>query len=338
MKTILVTGGLGYIASHTIVELNKENYEVVIIDNLSNSKLEVLGKLEKIIGIKPRCYIGDVRDEKLLNLIFTENKIDAVIHFAGLKAVGESCDKPIEYYDNNIASTISLLKSMKKNNIKNIIFSSSATVYGDPAEIPIKETTPTSTPTNPYGKTKLYIENILTDLYNSDNSYNITLLRYFNPVGAHESGLIGENPNGVPNNLVPYIAQTAAGIRPYVNVYGSNYDTPDGTGIRDYIHVVDLSIGHVKALDHMFNIFSGLNIYNLGTGNGYSVIDCIKSFSKAAGFDIPYEFKDRRKGDIGTCYCDPTKAYKELNFKATRSLDQMMIDQWKFQKNLIKKD
>ncbi|MBP5342500.1 UDP-glucose 4-epimerase GalE [bacterium] len=332
MGKILITGGLGYIGSHTIVELYNNKYEVVIIDNLYNSKEEVHKTLETIVNKKISFYKGDVRDKELLRKIFKENNISGVIHFAGLKAVGESCEIPLEYYNNNIYSTLVLLEAMKEYNVKRIVFSSSATVYGLCKEVPLKETAPLDA-TNPYGRTKLYIEGILKDLYASDNSWEIAILRYFNPVGAHKSGLIGERPNGIPNNLVPYIAEVAAGIRPYVRVFGNDYDTKDGTGVRDYIHVSDLAYGHVLAIDKLSKVH-GLLIYNLGTGNGYSVLDVIKAFEKASNLEIPYKICDRRPGDIAASYADPTKAYNELGFKAKYGIEEMMEDQWRFQEHI----
>ena len=335
MGKVLITGGLGYIGSHTVVELYNNGYEAVIIDNLYNSRMEVLDNLEKITNNKIDFYKGDVRDKDLLRKIFKEEDISGVIHFAGLKAVGESCEIPVEYYDNNIGSTIALIEVMKEFNVKRIVFSSSATVYGKCKVVPLVETSELDA-TNPYGRTKLFIEGILKDLYASDNSWEIAILRYFNPVGAHKSGLIGERPNGTPNNLVPYIAEVAAGIRPYVRVFGNDYDTKDGTGVRDYIHVVDLSYGHVLAIKKLDEVH-GLLIYNLGTGTGYSVLDVIKAFEKASGLTIPYKFQERRPGDVATSYADPSKAYKEIGFKAKYGIEEMMEDQWRFQKHLYMK-
>jgi len=332
---VLVTGGIGYIGSHTVVELDKAGYEVVIVDNLSNSREDVLDELKKITGKSYKFYKGDCRDTELMDKIFTENKIDSVIHFAGLKAVGESCSMPLEYYDNNIGSTLVLLETMRKHGCFNFVFSSSATVYGDPEKVPITEDQKLGA-TNPYGMTKLTIEYILKDLYNSDNKWNIAILRYFNPLGAHESGLIGERPNGIPNNLVPYVTQVAAGIRDHLRVWGNDYDTIDGTGVRDYIHVCDLALGHIKALKKL-ETNSGLVIYNLGTGNGYSVLQVVNAFIKATGMNVPYKIYDRRPGDIATCYCDPSKAYNEIGFKATRNIDDMLTSSWKFQKHLEEK-
>ena len=334
MKKILVTGGTGYIGSHTCVELIKQGYLPIIVDNLSNSKENVVDKIEKITGTRPIFYKVDILDEKGLTKVFEEHDIQAVIHFAGLKAVGESVKVPLKYYNNNITGTVNLLEIMKRFNVKNIIFSSSATVYGDPKEVPIKETAPTGGCTNPYGKTKYFIEEILKDLYVSDPTFNIALLRYFNPVGAHESGLIGENPNGIPNNLMPYITQVAIGIRPYLNVFGNDYDTPDGTGVRDYIHVVDLAVGHICALKKLESVTSGVHIYNLGTGIGYSVLDMVNAFSSVLGRPLPYKIVDRRAGDIAKCWADPTKAEEELGFKARFDLRKMCEDSWNFQQKL----
>lgn len=322
---ILVTGGTGYIGSHTCIELLKNGYEVVIIDNLINSKESVVGKIEKLSGKSVKFYKCDILDEEGMDRVFSEQKIDAVIHFAGLKAVGESVAKPITYYHNNITGTLLLCKVMRKHGCKNIVFSSSATVYGAPKSVPIKEDFPLST-TNPYGSTKLMIENILRDIYVSDNEWNITLLRYFNPIGAHESGLIGEEPNGIPNNLMPYIVKVAAGQLPYLNVFGNDYPTHDGTGVRDYIHVCDLAVGHIKALENL----GGVRVYNLGTGRGYSVLDIVKAFEKANGVKVPYIIKDRRPGDIAECYADPTKAKNELGWVAVHGIEDMCSSSWNF--------
>ncbi len=324
MKTILVTGGAGYIGSHTCVELLNADYDVVVVDNLSNSKMIAVERIEKIAGKKLKFYLGDIRDKDILRKIFTENEIDAVINFAGLKAVGESVRMPVEYYDCNIGGLISLVEVMREFNCKNLVFSSSATVYGNPHTVPIKEDFPLST-TNPYGSTKLFIEYILKDLYKSDNSWNIAILRYFNPIGAHPSGLIGEDPNGIPNNLCPYITKVAVGKLPYLNVFGGDYPTHDGTGVRDYIHVCDLAEGHVLALNKLFTN-SGLMIVNLGTGTGYSVLDMVKAFSKALGREIPYKIVDRRPGDIPTCYASPAYAKELIGFEAKRNLDDMCRD------------
>lgn len=325
---ILLTGSCGYIGSHTLVELLDRGYEVVGIDNFSNSKREVIDNIKKITGKDFVFYEGDVCDKTILEKIFNENKIDIVIHFAGYKAVGESTLKPLMYYRNNIDSTLSLLEVMDEYNCHNFIFSSSATVYGKPHTLPIKENFPLSA-TNPYGTTKLTIEYILKDLYKSNNDWNIVILRYFNPVGAHKSGLIGENPNGIPNNLMPYIVKVANKEYDHLNVFGNDYDTPDGTGVRDYIHVVDLAIGHIKAIDDILNN-CGLDIFNLGTGNGYSVLDIVNSFEKVNNVEVPYEIKPRRDGDIDACYADPTYAYEKLGFKASHSLDDMCKDSYNY--------
>lgn len=326
---ILVTGGSGYIGSHTVLELLEAGYETVVLDNLCNSSEEALKRVEKITGKKAAFYQADIRDQEAMNKIFAEEKPEAVIHFAGLKAVGESVQKPLMYYDNNIAGTVTLLNAMKEHGCKKIVFSSSATVYGKPASVPIREDFPLSV-TNPYGRTKLMIEEILGDVYTADNTWDIILLRYFNPIGAHESGLIGEDPEGIPNNLLPYVAKVAVGRLEKVNVFGNDYDTPDGTGVRDYIHVVDLARGHVKAIEKIVQN-PGLKIYNLGTGNGYSVLDIIHAFSKACGHDIPYVIGPRRAGDIDMCYADPQKAYEELNWKAEYDLNKMCEDTWRWQ-------
>ena len=328
---VLVTGGAGYIGSHTVIELLNEGYEVVVIDNLSNASREALKRVEKITGKKVAFYENDVRDRAALELIFTAHDIDWVIHFAGLKAVGESVRKPIEYYNNNLLSTLVLVETMQKFGVKNIVFSSSATVYGDPAELPLRETTPLNPTTNPYGTSKVMQEQMLKDLYIADNEWNVVLLRYFNPVGAHESGLIGEDPKGIPNNLMPYVAQVASGKLKEIGVFGNDYPTPDGTGVRDYIHVVDLAKGHVAALEGAKA--AGVHIYNLGTGNGYSVLDMIHAFEKACGKPLPYSIKPRRAGDIATCYASSEKAEKELGWKAQFDLERMCRDQWNWQKN-----
>ena len=305
---VLLPGGAGYIGSHTAVELLNSGKEIVIIDNFSNSKAEVLEKIKKITGKDFKFYEMDYRDKEKLEKVFTENDIEAVLNFAGYKAVGESVQKPIEYYDNNINGALALLEVMKKHNVKKFIFSSSATVYGDPEVIPITEECKTGGTTNPYGTTKLFIEQILKDTYASDNTWDICILRYFNPVGAHESGLIGEEPQGIPNNLMPYVVRVAAGILPQLSVFGNDYNTPDGTGVRDYIHVVDLAKGHVLALNKLEKENKGLFIYNLGTGTGYSVLDMVKAFEKATGKEVPYKIAPRRSGDIATCYANPKKA------------------------------
>ncbi|MCQ2387662.1 MAG: UDP-glucose 4-epimerase GalE [Clostridia bacterium] len=326
---VLVTGGAGYIGSHTMVELLNSNYEVVCIDNLSNSKYEAVKRVEKITGKSVKFYEGDIRDSEILDKIFAENKIDAVINFAGLKAVGESCAKPLEYYENNIEGLLILCFAMRKAGVKNLVFSSSATVYGKPKSVPIKEDFDLST-SNPYGSTKLFIEYMLKDLYKSDNSWNIAILRYFNPIGAHESGMIGEDPKGIPNNLCPYITQVIVGKREYLGVFGNDYDTHDGTGVRDYIHVVDLAKGHVLAVNKLLTD-SGLLIVNLGTGKGYSVLDMVSSFEKVIGRPIPYKIMPRRPGDIDECYADPSYAEKVLGFKATKTLDDMCKDAYNWQ-------
>ena len=327
---ILLPGGAGYIGSHTAVELLNAGKEIVIIDNFSNSKPEVLDKIKQITGKNFKFYEMDYSNKEELNKVFTENKIDAVLNFAGYKAVGESVKKPIEYYMNNISGALVLLDVMRAHNCKKFIFSSSATVYGDPATVPITEDFPTGGTTNPYGTTKLFIEQILKDIYNSDNSWDICILRYFNPVGAHESGLIGEEPQGIPNNLMPYVARVAAGILPELSVFGNDYDTPDGTGVRDYIHVVDLAKGHVKALEKLDKEHEGLFIYNLGTGTGYSVLDMVKAFEKATGKEVKYKIAPRRSGDIAKCYADPAKAKIELGWVAEKNLDDMCKDSWHY--------
>jgi UDP-glucose 4-epimerase len=326
---ILVTGGAGYIGSHTCVELLTKGYGVVVIDNFVNSCKESVKRVESITGKKVALYEGDVRDSALLDKIFTENKIDWVIHFAGLKAVGESCVKPIEYYDNNLNGTLVLLQSMRSHGCKKIVFSSSATVYGDPKVLPLTETCETGGTTNPYGTSKYFQEIMLNDVYKADKEWTVVLLRYFNPVGAHSSGLIGEDPKGIPNNLTPYVAKVAIGELKEVGVFGNDYPTPDGTGVRDYIHVVDLALGHVAAIEKIGK--SGVYVYNLGTGIGYSVLDVIHAFEKACGHSISYVIKPRRAGDIATCYADPAKAYNELGWKATHTLDDMCSSLWNWQ-------
>ena len=327
---ILVTGGAGYIGSHTCVELLNEGYEVVIIDNLYNSNQKAVDRIEEITGKKVKFYKEDLLDREALRKVFDENEIDAVIHFAGLKAVGESVHKPVEYYRTNIGSTLNLVEEMRAHDVKNIIFSSSATVYGDPAEIPITENCPKGTCTNPYGWTKWMQEQILTDIHTADPEWNVILLRYFNPIGAHKSGLIGEDPKGIPNNLLPYVAQVAIGKLKEINVFGNDYPTPDGTGVRDYIHVVDLARGHVKAIER-FEKKDGVFVCNLGTGHGYSVMDVIHAFEKACGKELPYVIRPRRDGDVATCYSSPAKAEKELNWKAQFDLIDMCRDSWNWQ-------
>lgn len=326
--TILVTGGTGFIGSHTCVELIDAGYDVVIIDNLSNSKKDVVSYIEKITGKKVVFYENDVCDKGALRNIFKENKIDAIIHFAGYKAVGESVMKPLMYYRNNLDSTLSLLEVANEFNVKKLAFSSSATVYGKPKHLPIKENFPLST-TNPYGTTKLMIEKILKDLYSSDNNWSIAILRYFNPIGAHKSGLLGENPNGIPNNLMPYIIKVATGELKCLGIFGNDYDTKDGTGVRDYIHVVDLAKGHVKAIEKILKE-TGYDCYNLGTGNGYSVLDLVNTFMKVNNVNVKYEIKDRRPGDIDACYADPSYAYEKLGWKAEKDINEMCLDSYNY--------
>jgi len=329
--SILVTGGAGYIGSHTCVELLNVGYDIVVVDNFSNSKPEALKRVGEITCKKFKFYEVDILDRDSLEKVFSENNIEAVIHFAGLKAVGESVEIPLKYYHNNITGTLILCEVMKKYDVKKMVFSSSATVYGNPKSVPITEDFPLGA-TNPYGRTKLMIEEILRDVYISDNDWSIALLRYFNPIGAHESGRIGEDPNGIPNNLMPYITQVAVGKREKLNIFGNDYDTHDGTGVRDYIHVVDLAKGHLKALEKIMSN-RGIDAYNLGTGVGYSVLDVVKNFEKATGQKIPYVITQRRPGDIDKCYADPTKAYKELGWKAEKNLEDMCRDAWNWQKN-----
>ncbi|HZJ56783.1 MAG TPA: UDP-glucose 4-epimerase GalE [Clostridia bacterium] len=328
---ILVTGGAGYIGSHACVELLNAGYEIVVVDNLSNSKEEALKRVQEITGRKLKFYKEDLLDYEAIDAVFKEQSIDGVIHFAGLKAVGESVSIPLHYYHNNITGTLNLCRAMQKHGVRNLVFSSSATVYGDPSTVPITEDFPLSA-TNPYGQTKLMIEQILRDLYNSDDSFNIAILRYFNPIGAHESGKIGEDPNGIPNNLVPFITQVASGRLEELKVFGDDYPTSDGTGVRDYIHVVDLVLGHLKALDKLGEN-PGVVTYNLGTGRGYSVLEMVDAFQRATGKTIPYKIAERRPGDIATSYADPAKAVKELGWQATKGLDDMSRDSWRWQYN-----
>ncbi len=329
---VLVTGGAGYIGSHTCVELIQAGYSVVVVDNLCNSSAEALKRVEEITGKSVKFYQVDLLDREGLNRVFAEEEIEAVIHFAGLKAVGESVAKPLQYYWNNIAGTIVLCQVMAAHGVKRIVFSSSATVYGNPKEIPITENCPKGEITNPYGQTKGMLEQVLTDLHRADPEWRVILLRYFNPIGAHKSGRIGENPKGIPNNLLPYVAQVAVGRLEKLGVFGDDYDTPDGTGVRDYIHVTDLAIGHVKAMEKIEKT-EGVHIYNLGTGKGYSVLEIVHAFEKACGKPIPYEIRDRRPGDIATCYSDPTKAKEELGWVAERGIEEMCEDAWRWQSN-----
>lgn len=331
---VLLPGGLGYIGSHTAVELLNEGKEVIILDNFSNSKPDVIEKIEKISGKKIRFYEADYLEREKVEKIFEENEIEAVINFAGYKAVGESVKEPLKYYHNNITGCLILLETMKKYGVKKFIFSSSATVYGDPEVVPITEETKTGGTTNPYGTTKLFIEQILKDTYNADNTLDICILRYFNPIGSHESGLIGENPQGIPNNLMPYVVRVASGELKELSVFGNDYNTPDGTGVRDYIHVVDLAKGHILALNKLDEVKKGIYIYNLGTGKGYSVLDMVKTFEKVNGVKVPYRIVARRAGDISSCYSNPEKAKSELGFVATKTLSDMCKDTWNFQKKL----
>lgn len=331
-KKILITGGAGYIGSHTIISLDEEKYDFVVFDNLSNSSKQSLKAVEKIINKTIVFEEGDIRDSKALEKVFDKYNIDSVIHFAGLKAVGESVEKPLKYYDNNITGTQKLLEVMQKYNCKKIVFSSSATVYGDPDTTPIKESFPTGATTNPYGRTKYFIEEILKDLYISDNEFKIAILRYFNPVGAHKSGTIGEDPNGIPNNLMPFISQTAVGKREFLSVFGGDYDTEDGTGVRDYIHVVDLAKGHTKAIEYLNKKEANEPlIVNLGTGKGYSVLDVVKAFEKASNKKVPYKIVERRAGDIAKCFANPSYAKEVLNWEATKTLEEMCEDSWNWQ-------
>ncbi len=329
MSTILVTGGAGYIGSHTCVELLEKGNDVLVLDNLCNSSAESLRRVEQITGKSVRFIEGDIRDRPLLDKLFQDNTISSVIHFAGLKAVGESCEMPLAYYDNNVSGTITLCQAMADNGVRNLVFSSSATVYGDPASLPITEDFPLSA-TNPYGRSKLIIEEILTDLHKADGSWNIALLRYFNPVGAHPSGLIGEDPNGIPNNLMPFVAQVAIGKREKLHVFGNDYPTQDGTGVRDYIHVQDLARGHVCAI-HRLQENCGVQVWNLGVGQGHSVLEMVNAFEQASDRPVPYDIVARRPGDIAACYADPTKARQELGWTAEKSLDDMVNDAWRWQ-------
>ncbi len=328
MKTILITGGAGYIGSHACVAFLEAGYDIVVLDNLSNSSPESLKRVRELTGQDFPFIEGDIRDRATLDRLFRDHDIDAVIHFAGLKAVGESVEKPLVYYDNNIAGSITLFEAMQAAGVKSVVFSSSATVYGDPASVPIREDFPVGGTTNPYGTSKLFIEKILQDLAIADPSWSIALLRYFNPVGAHKSGRIGEDPRGIPNNLMPYIAQVAVGRREHLNVFGDDYPTPDGTGVRDYIHVVDLALGHVKAVA---KLAAGVAIWNLGTGRGYSVIEMARAFERASGRPVPYRIAPRRAGDIAQCWADPAKAERELGWKAARGLEEMCEDAWRWQ-------
>lgn len=328
--SVLVTGGAGYIGSHTVVELLNENKEVIVVDNFSNSKPEMLDKIKKITSKDFKFYELDYSNKEKMDKVFAENKIDSVIHFAGYKAVGESVEKPIEYYTNNVSGTLNLLDVMRKHNVKTIIFSSSATVYGDPEVVPLTEMCKIGGTTNPYGSSKLFIEQILKDVYKSDNTWDVCILRYFNPIGSHESGIIGEEPQGRPNNLMPYIVRVASGELEELSIFGNDYNTPDGTGVRDYIHVVDLAKGHIKALEKLEKEKSGIYIYNLGTGKGYSVLDMVHAFEKTTGQRIKYKITERRAGDIATCYADATKAKEELNWVAEKTLEDMCRDSWNY--------
>lgn len=329
---VLVTGGIGYIGSHTCIQLIEAGIEPIILDNLGNSKVAVLDRIEALTQVRPVFYQGDIRDEAFLDSIFAEHSISSVIHFAGLKAVGESVAKPLEYYDNNVNGSLVLARSMRKANVKSIVFSSSATVYGDPAVVPITENSPTGATTNPYGRSKYMVEECFSDLFDAENDWSITLLRYFNPVGAHPSGTMGEDPQGIPNNLMPFIAQVAVGRRESLSVFGNDYPTPDGTGVRDYIHVMDLADGHIAALKAVGEK-SGLHIYNLGTGKGSSVLEMVEAFAEASGKPVPYTLCPRRAGDIAECWASTEKAEKELGWKATRNVMEMSADTWRWQSN-----
>lgn len=329
---VLVTGGMGYIGSHTCIQMIEAGIEPIILDNLGNSKVAVLDRIEALTQVRPVFYQGDIRDEAVLNGIFAEHTISSVIHFAGLKAVGESVAKPLEYYDNNVNGSLVLARSMRKANVKSIVFSSSATVYGDPAIVPITENSPTGATTNPYGRSKYMVEECFSDLFDAENDWSITLLRYFNPVGAHPSGTMGEDPQGIPNNLMPFIAQVAVGRRESLSVFGNDYPTPDGTGVRDYIHVMDLADGHIAALKTVGEK-SGLHIYNLGTGKGSSVLEMVEAFAEASGKPVPYTLCPRRAGDIAECWASTEKAEKELSWKATRNVMEMSVDTWRWQSN-----
>jgi UDP-glucose 4-epimerase len=332
MNTILVTGGAGYIGSHTVLQLLESGQKVIVLDNLCNASAEGLKRVEELTGKKTIFIEGDIRDEVLLGQLFSDHSVDSVIHFAGLKAVGESVEKPLMYYQNNVYGTLVLCEAMQKHGVKNLVFSSSATVYGDPVSLPLKEDMPTGQPTNPYGQSKLMVELILRDLYQSDSQWNIAILRYFNPAGAHPSGRIGEDPNGIPNNLMPFITQVATGKRAQLSVFGDDYDTPDGTGVRDYIHGEDLAAGHLKALAKLEKNV-GLVTYNLGTGQGYSVLDMVKEFEKQSGKAVPYQIVPRRAGDVASCYADPALASNELDWEAKKGLDAMCRDSWNWQSN-----
>ncbi|NIY83202.1 UDP-glucose 4-epimerase GalE [Vibrio hepatarius] len=329
---VLVTGGMGYIGSHTCVQMIEAGMEPIIVDNLCNAKMEVLSRIEALTGKQPEFYLGDIRDEAFLDSVFAKHEIQAVIHFAGLKAVGESVAKPLEYYDNNVNGSLVLARSMRKAGVKSIVFSSSATVYGDPEIVPITEDSPTGATTNPYGRSKYMVEECLSDLFHAENDWSITLLRYFNPVGAHPSGTMGEDPQGIPNNLMPFIAQVAVGRREKLSVFGNDYSTPDGTGVRDYIHVMDLADGHIAALKSVGEK-AGLHIYNLGTGKGSSVLEMVDAFAAACGKPVPYELCPRRPGDIAECWASTAKAERDLGWKATRSVAEMTTDTWNWQSN-----